>query len=76
MLEDHLRHTCAVRSTAYSTRAWQSLGRGVKNLGNEPRTSLYACISHIYAERREPTSGLEPLTPTHYEFACTRSSPS
>jgi hypothetical protein len=50
MLENHLRHTCAVRSTTCSTRGWTSLGRCVKNLGNGPRTSLYTCISHIYEE--------------------------
>jgi hypothetical protein len=25
-------------------------------------------------KNKEPTSGLEPLTPAHYEFACARSS--
>jgi hypothetical protein len=30
----------------------------------------------ICGQKREPTSGLEPLTPAHYEFACVHSSPS
>src|SRR5215204_5481823 len=32
-------------------------------------------ISPANAKKKEPTSGLEPLTPAHYELACPRTSP-
>ena len=33
------------------------------------------CTSPANAKKKEPTSGLEPLTCSSYEFACVRSSP-
>jgi hypothetical protein len=35
--------------------------------GGRPSASLFRRIRLIYGEKREPTSGLEPLTSSHYE---------